>query len=272
MGTSEHTGTAVAAGRDASARRLRQGWCRRSRRDRGEPHDDWWSPAVEAVCAAVVEDLRGRATGDTPALAHACARLGRARARAGMGVGAALEDLAALFAEVAEAPDTAGGAYRGGPPFALVRAAAEGWAEGRRGGDHCQDPLTGLSTAAYLRTRLGELYRGGLPWSGACGHGLVVVALPAWLDPWRRTARLIVLGHELGRFFAAGETVSLLSRYRVAVVAAASGRTAERLRLLRARVGAGGDGTEVWSVPLPPTHAEAVDLLDTIAASEDGRP
>ncbi|MUL41365.1 hypothetical protein FZ103_09270 [Streptomonospora sp. PA3] len=232
----------------ASGRRLRELWGRRSRERRGEPHEDWWTPAVDSVCEAVV---RGQG------LAEACGRLGQARARAGMPIGAALEDLADLFAALGRAQ----------PPFEPVSALAAGWVDGGRSREDCRDPLTGLATAAYLRTRVSELYRSAAdPAARAADHRLIVVALPEGLDPWRRTARLIVLGHELGRFFPNGESLALLSRSRIAVLAPATADLTDRLRLVREEVCA-DHGARVWTLLLPAGCAEALALLDDAGRS-----
>ncbi|MDT0301820.1 hypothetical protein [Streptomonospora wellingtoniae] len=154
----------------ATGRRLRELWGRRSRERRAEPHEDWWTPAVDAVCTAVVEGK---------GLAEACGRLGQARARGGTTIGGALDDLAALFEALGDSQ----------PPFTLVTALAAGWVDDGRSREDCRDPLTGLATASYLRTRISELYRGARPPAdGPAAHRLVAVALPDGLDPWRRTA------------------------------------------------------------------------------------
>ncbi|WP_052810173.1 hypothetical protein [Streptomonospora alba] len=231
----------------ATGRRLRDLWARRSRERRGEPHGDWWTPAVEAVCTAIV---RGEGLPD------ACERLGQARARADMSIGDTLTDLAALF-------DALGGAQ---PPFDLITALASGWVDGGRSGDDCRDPLTGLASAAYLRTRISELYRGAGGPAGPAEHRLVVVALPEGLDPWRRTARLIVLGHELSRSFTEGESLALLGGSRMAVLTPAAAGSKERLHRLHSEVFA-EHGARVWSLALPPGCGEALALVDDV-----GRP
>ncbi|MFD0803954.1 hypothetical protein ACFQZU_21910, partial [Streptomonospora algeriensis] len=133
------TGGCEVDGRLAAGHRLRELWARRSHERRGEPSEDWWTPAVDAVCAAIV---RGEG------MPEVCERLGQARARADMPIGDALDDLAALF-------DALGGAQ---PPFELTAALAAGWVDGGRSRQDCRDPLTGLASAAYLRTRVSELY------------------------------------------------------------------------------------------------------------------
>ncbi len=217
---------------------LRAPWERRSRETGWASPDEWWTPAVDLVCAAFL------AGGDLP---QACERLGRARARAGLGIGESLTDMAA-FTEVAGWRD---------PPMDLVRALAEGWAEeGRDHGDTCLDPLTGLGTPAYLRTRLGELYRG----AEDVGHRLVVLLLDPALDPWRRAARMIVLAYELSRFFTRGESVCVLGRGRIAVLAPEVPELDGELDLLRR--GPGWEhGAAVWATPLPETHHEALSMI-----------
>ncbi|MBE3001754.1 hypothetical protein IDM40_24095 [Nocardiopsis sp. HNM0947] len=227
---------------------LRAPWGRRSRARGWDPPEDWWTPAVDAVCAAHDDgrDLTGP-----------CTRLGAARARGGIGVGQSMIDLAAFT-------DVAGWET---PPLELLRALAEGWTDAGRGADTCQDPLTGLANAAYLRTRLAELYR--CPEEAepaAARHRLLVVSLAAGLDPWRRAARLIVLGHELGRFFTRGESVCVLSRGRVAALVPAAPTTAAEVSALRS--GPCRDaGASVCEVSLPATHREAVTLLDILAGT-----
>jgi hypothetical protein len=173
-----------------------------------------------------------------------------------VGIGQSLDDLSA-FASVA--------GWRS-PPIALVRALAEGWADAGRGWTTCQDPLTGLATAEYLRTRLGELYRrtgGAAP--PASGYRLVVVALDPGIDPWRRTARLIVLGHELHRFFTRGESVCLLGRGRIAAVAPETAELDRELDALR-RGTCWKHGAAMWTVALPACHEEAMSLLGGLEA------
>ncbi|MEU3019854.1 MULTISPECIES: hypothetical protein [unclassified Nocardiopsis] len=230
------------------ARDLRTPWGRRSAERGWGPAEDWWTPSVDAVCEA-------HTSGED--LVDACSRLGEARARSGVDVGRALADLAA-FGEVVG---------WGHVPLSLVRALAEGWVEGGRGRDTCQDPLTGLANASYLRTRVRELYRSAeetVP--AAFDHRLVVVSLDPALDPWRRAARLIVLGHELSRFFTRGESLCLVSRGRIAVVA--RDVPALRTELDELRSGIGWEhGAAVWSVPLPATHGEAAALIDGLGGA-----
>ncbi|GAB3478047.1 hypothetical protein [Nocardiopsis coralliicola] len=235
-------GRGAATEEAARRRQLRTLWSGRSRLAGWDAPEDWWTPVVDHLCAAAA------AGGD---LAPGCLRLGQARARAGIGVGRALSDLAA-FTDALEWPE---------PPLALVRALAEGWADSGRSPDECQDPLTGLATAAFLRTRLGELYRGG---GSVAGHRLVIVALDGATDPWRRTASLIVLGHELGRFFVHAESIALLSRVRMAVLSGPAPDFAERARHLRESI-CREHGAELWTVPLPNRLEEARALLGDIA-------
>lgn len=230
------------------ARELRAPWGRRTREEGWDPVEDWWTPSVDAVCEAHTagEDL-----------SEPCSRLGEARARSGVDIGRALIDLDAFGKAV-------GWDH---VPLQLVRAMAEGWVEGGRGRDTCQDPLTGLASEAYLRTRVSELYRSAddtVP--AAFHHRLVVVALDPALDPWRRAARLIVLGHELSRFFTRGESVCLVSRGRIAVVTQEGPALTTELDELRTGVG-WEHGAAVWTVPMPGTHREAAALLDGL-----GRP
>ena len=237
---------AGAGGRNVHrARELRTPWRHRSQAAGWSRSEDWWTPAVDVLCEAYAHGGE---------LTEPCARLGEARARVGVGIGRALTDLDAFTRSI--------GLDRS--PFAMVRALAEGWERGGRDRDHCQDPLTGLADRGYLRTRVGELYRGiddGVP--AAFDHRLVVMALDPSLDPWRRTARLIVLGHELRRFFTRGESLCLVNRSRIAVLTQDGPNLAEELDLLREQTG-WEHGAAVWSVPLPGTHAEALSLLDAL--------
>lgn len=233
--------------RRVHARQLRAPWGRRSREAGWEPPDDWWTPAVDAVCEAF-------ATGTD--LAGPCARLGEARARSGVGIGQSLDDLAS-FTHLA--------GWRS-PPLELVRALAEGWADAGRGRETCQDPLTGLATAEYLRTRIGELYRADGGPSAASEHRLAVVALDPQIDPWRRAARLIVLGYELRRFFTRGESVCLLGRGRIAVITPDAVGLDLELDELRTGI-CWEHGAAVWSVVLPPTHREAQAMIEGLGRS-----
>ncbi|MFC4563687.1 hypothetical protein ACFO4E_17625 [Nocardiopsis mangrovi] len=234
-----------------AGRRLREAWCRRSRATGWDPPDDWWAPAIDAVCAAAVSGAD---------MSPMCARFGRSRARSGVGIGAALDDFAAL-SDVLHWPS---------PPMPLVKALAEGWVEAQHARDDCQDPLTGLSTAAYLRARLGELYQAAGPaLPPSATHRLVLVALDRRLDPWRRTARMIVLGHELRRFFHRGETIARLTRSRVAVLAPVATGLDGRLRRLRTSL-AREHAAELWSALLPGSHRAALAFLSDVGRPVDG--
>nr|WP_184080784.1 hypothetical protein [Nocardiopsis mwathae] len=231
-----------------SSRRLRELWCLRSRASGWDPPDDWWTPAVESLCTAAFEETD---------MSAACVRFGQARARSGVSIGTTLADFTALGEVLGWSA----------PPLALMTAVAEGWVDGGRSRDDCQDPLTGLTTPAYLRTRLAEVYRTAAKGAPApADHALVVVALAAGIDPWRRTARLIVLGHELRRFFTGGETITLLTRSRIAVLTRRSAGLDTSVRRLREGPCRGHEA-EVWSTVLPDELDQALTFL-----SEVGKP
>ena len=215
-------------------------------------------------------------------LALACAHLGRTRARAGAGISETIDDLAALFAVMAgeqgghgpgfEPGDRQGGQRDGEPPLNLVCSIAEGWAEEGMAqfsrGD-CEDPLSGLATLPYLRTRLAEVYReaaqAGTSPSGT--HRLLLVRLPSRPDPWRRMAQTILIGHDLRAAFPGGETLSLVREHEpgsaIALVRACDD-LALRYALLRRTIQA-TFGTQTGMFRLPGLLREALRLVDQLA-------
>ena len=230
-------------------------------------------------------------------LTAACADLGRSRARAGIGIAETIDDLAALFTVLADGSgagiDHESGGHRGGrpgglagrpdrepggePPLHLICSVAEGWAEEgmvqlAQGG--CEDPLSGLATLSYLRTRLAEVYReaeqGGA--SPADTHRLLVVRLPRRPDPWHRMTLAILVGHDLRTVFPGGETLSIAQRAGAGpAIALVPARRDLPLRYARLRRSVQASfGTQIRMTPLPGRLTEALCLLDELAADPAG--
>ncbi|NUR88893.1 MAG: hypothetical protein HOY71_32815 [Nonomuraea sp.] len=221
-------------------------WRDRSMDDGWSLADDWWAPAVEHAAKAVT------AGHDLP---RACEELGAARAEAGVGIAEGLTDLAALFA-VAE---------KGEPSFPLVRAFAAGWAEqsfAPMADLQCEDPLTGLATVAYLRTRLGELYRGSV----ASGH-LLVVAEPYGETGGlaERLAAALNLATALRKTFTGDETLAVLAPTRVGAVTREDDRLPGKIACLRASEILYGRRPRVRVRPLPKAHCQALALIRTLS-------
>ncbi|MBB6556624.1 hypothetical protein [Nonomuraea rubra] len=208
--------------------------------------EDWWTPEVEVVLKAV------RGTCDLP---QACWALGAARAGAGVGVAEGMNDLAALFAVTGA----------GGPPFAALRSFATGWAEhgfAPLGELHCEDPLTGLVTAAYLRTRLAQLYRGTA--RGTC----LVAAEPP--DPpedlAERLAAALNLATALRRAFPGDETLALLGPVRVGAVTRMDGELSGKVARLRDSEILYGHRPRVRVRPLPKAYGQALALIRSMGS------
>ena len=260
--------------------RLRDEWRRRSLATGWRMPDDWDTEAVDEVLAvcrnrALARGEAGLAAVGATALAAACAGLGRSRARAGVGIAQTIDVLAALFAVLGGGEgDRTGVMSRGeggrwDPALRLVGAIAEGWAEESvsqyaRGG--CEDPLSGLATLSYLRTRLAEVYReaeqGGT--SPAETHRLLVVGLPRRPDPWRRLALPILVGRDLRAAFPGGETLSLAKPGPAIALVPARRDLPLRYARLRRNIQA-AFGTQIRMTPLPGRLTEALRLVDELA-------
>lgn len=212
--------------------------------------DDWWTAAVDAVAGAACRE---------GSLRHACTMLGRDRARAGVGIAEALTDVAALFRVLGA----------GTPPLDVITSLAEGWADAglaRMSDATCEDPLTGLVSLAYLRTRLREVYRDAHQ-HGTCPqvtHRLVVVDLPRRPDPWGRIALVILVGHDLRAAFPGGDTLSLSRPGPAIALVQVTDELAFRFTGLRRAVRA-ALGTEVRMIRLPARPEDAERLLDRLA-------
>ncbi len=246
---------------------LRDEWRRRSLATGWRMPDDWHSEAVDEVLGAcqnraLARGEAGLAAVGATALAAACAGLGRSRARAGVGIAETIDDLAALFAVL-------GDPEQWDPPLRLVGAIAEGWAEesvSQFAHVGCEDPLSGLATLSYLRTRLAEVYReaeqGGT--SPAETHRLLVVGLPRCPDPWRRLALPILVGRDLRAAFPGGETLSLAKPGPAIALVPARSDLPLRYARLRRNIQA-AFGTQIRMTPLPGRLTEALRLVDELA-------
>jgi hypothetical protein len=271
---------------------LRNAWRQRSLASGWLAADDWHSEAVNAVVAAAYGSVTfpapGPGQGPSPSqgigagrgigkLTLACAHLGRSRAKAGIGIAETIDDLAALFAvltgDAAGPAEPAGsGCHRGDPPLHLVCSIAEGWAEeglAQFSLGSCEDPLSGLVTVPYLRTRLAEVYREAAyrGTSPAETHRLLVIGLPRRPDPWRRMALAIVVGHDLRAAFPGGETLSLARPGPAIALVHAHGDLPMRYARLRRTIQA-TFGAQLRMTPLPGRLTEALRLVDGFLPDE----
>ncbi|GGP70228.1 GGDEF domain-containing protein [Saccharothrix coeruleofusca] len=224
---------------------------------------DWQSAAVDDVCRAVLGPVD-----PCPALAG----LGAARAEAGVGLAETLLDLAALHAVLSEADAGEGGvaANVDSVPARMLRATALGWADvvlERASTTTAEDPLTGLATGSYLRTRLREVYAADT----AGDHALVLVSLElSRASGWSRVVARTLLADALREAFDGGETVATLGPSVAAVLLRRDRGLAARVADLRALIGhrLAADPhvrptgpARVRSVSLPATYEEAGQLL-----------
>lgn len=202
---------------DSTARTLRAKWRSASLAAGWRFPSDWGLPEVDTVCAAL------SANGSSEA---AVSGLGRARAASGAGLDETLTDLAALHAVMADG-DRHGGFVVpdiDATPSRLVRVTALAWADvalDNYAHTEVTDPLTGLPSASYLRTRLAEMYRGAAR-DGRCPteHALLLTVSfdLAGMGSWSRLAAMILAGDALRSVFDGPETSAALGPSVLAVL------------------------------------------------------
>ncbi|SFS40702.1 hypothetical protein [Saccharopolyspora flava] len=170
---------------------------------------------MDAVCAAVV-------AGDD--LSDPLAELGASRAEAGVGLSGTLQDLAALHAVSGDDTDGLVSADPDAVPSSLLRTTALGWADAVSGmavGREVEDPLTGLNTTGYLRTRLHEVYREAHARGSTADEdfALITVMLGVSTDGYPRMVAMVLIADALRTVFDAGETTALIRPATAAVLA-----------------------------------------------------
>lgn len=160
----------------------------------------------------------------------------------------------------------------------LLRAVALSWTDvacGELADTAAVDPLSGLASVRYLRTRLGEVYRAARARGRCVGDDHALVAVTVEVRGWTRVAPLIVVGEAAGAVFDAGETLAVVGRTTVVVLAPRDG-LAERTRVLR-RLLARRLGPElgverapsVRIVGLPATREGASALLERLRQADE---
>ncbi|NMO90800.1 GGDEF domain-containing protein [Actinomycetospora sp. TBRC 11914] len=240
---------------------------------------EWPDPAVDEVCGAVVDGAAG------PPLERALTRWAGARASAGIGLDETLSDLAALHTAVSGALGELGPRRRlalpGTDGSRLVRVVSLGWTDvacGDLSEAAAVDPLSGLASSRYLITRLAEVHRAARARGTRVPetHALVAVTLP--VAGWTRVAPLTVAGDAASVVFDAGETIAVVGRSTVVVLAPREG-LAGRVRVLRGLLArrlsgaAGVTGTPgARIVALPATLAGARDTLARLREAEPPAP
>lgn len=241
----------------ATSADLRERWLAQSSAAGWAFVSDWHHPAVDALCEACLQGQNIWAPAE---------RLGAARADKGVSLGETLADLDGLVSLV---PDVADGVVH--------RAASLGWAERMTTPRHAVfDPLTGLVSVDYLRTRLGEVYRAADVAGSKVSttHALVTVRLNlAGRTGWDRLTPLILAGDAMRTVFDGGQTLARLADHMAVALTDRAPMLARRTHLLTGLVAdrLGGDrrSTEaparIWIERLPDHGRAAVDLIEELA-------
>lgn len=186
---------------------------------------------------------------------EACWVVGRDLAEVGASLGESLDGLRATTQLVADRD----------PTFEESHALSLAWSEATLGYLHglsCADPLTGLSTMAHIRHRIGDLYRD----ARAESHALVVTEarLPRLsIDPVDTARRMTLLGQTARTVFSGTETIGQVGYSKLVVLARRDEALAPRVSLLRRMMEENAD--RVWIEGLPQTDQSAVYLLDELS-------
>lgn len=203
----------------------------------------------------------GEALAAATSSVDACWVVGRTQAELGSSLGESLEGLRATTRLVADRD----------PLYEETHALSLAWSESVLGYLHglsCADPLTGLSTHAHIRERIGELYRNAVAdtiggSSVSRSHALVVTAVGPVLDPLSAARRLTLLGQTARTVFSGSETIGQVGHDKVVVVARRDDELPDRVSLLRRMVQPQAE--RVWIERLPGSDASAASLLDELA-------
>jgi hypothetical protein len=195
--------------------------------------------------------------------------VGRDVARDGAALGEALSGLRTTYTLVNGAD----------PEFSATEALSVAWSEATLEYLHdlsCEDPLTGLTSLAHVRTRLAEVYRDAeltdVPVK--VSHALVVVEVRvrgrALLDEhqFTRALRLVQVAEAMRSVFSGGETIGRLGLNRAVAVVSRHIDLGTSVGLLREFLGdldLGDADVRVWIEGLPGTHDSATRLLDELA-------
>jgi len=194
--------------------------------------------------------------------------VGRQLATDGVSLLEALDGLSALYRSIAG----------GEPAFAAVRALSSSWAEASLIYLHtlsCEDPLTGLSSLAHLRSRLGELYREA-EFRGTSvpqTHALVVVEPlnPPGTSPFERELRLVDVAECLRIVFCGGDVLGRVGTRRAAALVGRDPNLPEQVETVRALITQWRLDTDVpqlarvWIEGLPGSEAMGERVLDELA-------
>jgi hypothetical protein len=224
------------------------------------------SPELQAAVPPRFEAV-GEALASGSGTVVTCEITGAALAADGLSLAEALDALAATSRLVLGTD----------PGFAEVRALSVAWSDATLGyvnGLSCDDPLTGLSTLAHLRSHVSDVYRAGQR-SGMQpteSHALVVVAAPPWPDAasgredvLTRAMQVAHLGETARTVFPGTETIGHVAPGRVIVLADRDERIGRRVGLLRRMLDGGGvPHTRVWIEGLPDSDEGAARLLDEL--------
>lgn len=199
----------------------------------------------------------------------ACTVVGGDVARDGAALGEALSGLRTTYTLV-----------RGTTPdFDATEALSVAWSEATLEYLHdlsCEDPLTGLTSLAHLRTRLAEIYRDAelTDVSVQNSHALVIVTLRSrgaeglLEHHFTRALRLSQVAEAIRAVFSGGQTIGRLGLTRaVALVnrTADLGTSVATLAEYLEELDLGPSDARVWIEGLPATPESAARLLDELA-------
>lgn len=258
---------------DRDARTLRAKWRSASLAAGWRFPSDWGVPEVDTVCAALSTDGPSES---------AVSGLGRARAAAGAGLEETLTDLAALHAVVSGRGPSGGFVVPDidATPSRLLRVTALAWADvalDRFAHTEVTEPLTGLPSAAYLRTRLGEVYRGAERAGRRVTDDALLLTVSfdlASMAGWSRLTAMILAGDALRSVFDGPETTAALGPSVLAVLTERGNDVSSRAVALRRAITErmlvdpqleGVRSPTISLVRLAPSYEESCALLNRIA-------
>lgn len=195
--------------------------------------------------------------------------IGYRAGRDGVALPDLLAELAATYCAV-----TPGGRE---PQFLVVQALCTAWADTSLRYLHdvsCEDPLTGLTSLAHVRTRIVELYReaGRSGSTGPLPYALLVVDLE-WRRPTRsrfdQVLRMVDVSELMHTVYSGEETIGQLTPSRAVALVRRDERLGRSVGTLRSLLlgwqTESGASTRLWVEGLPAYEAAASALLDELA-------